>query len=133
MVGIFRKLLGGDSNERVLDQMRPLVDRVNALEPEVQPLSDEDLRARTDWLRERYRQGESLDDLLPDAFATIRESIRRATGGVERAFDVQVMGAVTLHRGQIAEMRTGEGKTLVATIAIYLNALAGEGVHSVTV
>src|SRR5690606_10330847 len=105
----------------------------NALEAEVQPLSDEDLRARTDWFRERYAQGESLDDLLPEAFATIREAIRRATGGRERAYDVQLMGAITLHRGQVAEMRTGEGKTLVATIAIYLNAIAGDGVHSVTV
>ncbi len=133
MVGIFRKLMGGDSNERVLDQMRPLVERINALEADVQPLSDEELRARTDWFRERYQQGESLDDLLPEAFATVREAIRRATDGRERAYDVQIMGAITLHRGMVAEMRTGEGKTLVATIAIYLNALAGEGVHSVTV
>ncbi|MQC17443.1 MAG: preprotein translocase subunit SecA [Chloroflexi bacterium] len=134
MVGMFRKILGGgDSNERVLKGLAPLVEQVNALEPEVQPLSDDALRAKTDEFRARYDAGETLDDLLPEAFAVVREAIRRATGGVERAYDVQIMGAVTLHRGQIAEMRTGEGKTLVATIAMYLNALSGEGIHAVTV
>ncbi|MGE3961873.1 MAG: preprotein translocase subunit SecA [Dehalococcoidia bacterium] len=134
MVGMFRKLMGGgDSNDRVLKQMQPLVDQINALEADIQPLSDEALRAKTDEFRARYDGGESLDALLPEAFAVIRESIRRATGGVERAYDVQLMGAITLHRGQIAEMRTGEGKTLVATMAIYLNAIAGEGLHAVTV
>jgi len=134
MVSMFKRLLGaGDSNDRVLKQMQPLVDRINALEADIQPLSDEALRAKTDEFRARLEQGETLDQLLPEAFAVAREAIRRATGGVERAYDVQLMGAITLHRGQIAEMRTGEGKTLVATIAIYLNALSGEGVHSVTV
>ena len=118
MVGMFRKILGGgDSNERVLKGLAPLVEQVNALEAEVQPLSDDALRAKTDEFRARYDAGETLADLLPEAFAVVREAIRRATGGVERAYDVQIMGAVTLHRGQIAEMRTGEGKTLVATIA----------------
>ena len=134
MVSMFKKLLGGgDSNERVLKQMQPLVDAINALEAEVQPLSDEALRAKTDEFRARIEEGETLDDLLPEALAVAREAIRRATGGVERAYDVQLMGAITLHRGQVAEMRTGEGKTLVATLAIYLNALAGRGIHSVTV
>ncbi len=134
MVGMFRKLLGGgDSNERVLKNMQPLVDRINALEADIQPLSDEALRAKTDEFRARYADGETLDDLLPEALAVVREAIRRATDGVERAYDVQLMGAITLHRGQIAEMRTGEGKTLVATMAIYLNAIAGLGLHAVTV
>ena len=134
MVSMFRKILGaGDSNERVLKQMQPLVDRINALEAGIQPLSDEALRAKTDEFRARFGQGETLDDLLPEAFAVAREAIRRATGGVERAYDVQLMGGITLHRGQIAEMRTGEGKTLVATLAMYLNALASEGIHAVTV
>jgi len=131
MVGIFRKLLGGDSNERVLTQMRPTIDRINSLEPEVQALTDEGLRAKTEEFRQRLDAGESLDDLLPEAFAVIRESIRRTMD--QRAFDVQLMGAITLHRGQVAEMRTGEGKTLVATIALYLNALTSEGIHSITV
>ncbi|MBM3140300.1 MAG: preprotein translocase subunit SecA [Chloroflexi bacterium] len=131
MVGIFRKILGGDSNERVLQKMQPLVDRINALGPEVAEQSDEELRASTEAFRERIRGGESLDDVLPEAFAVAREAIARATG--ERAYDVQLLGAVTLHRGSIAEMRTGEGKTLVATIALYLNALEGQGAHLVTV
>jgi len=131
---MFRKILGGgDSNERVLKGLYPLVDQINALEPEIQPLSDDALRAKTEEFRARFDAGETLDDLLPEAFAVVREAIRRATDGVERAYDVQLMGAITLHRGQIAEMRTGEGKTLVATIAMYLNALAGEGIHAVTV
>ncbi|MEI7925233.1 MAG: preprotein translocase subunit SecA [Chloroflexota bacterium] len=132
MVGIFRKLLGGgDSNERVVSKMAPLVERVNALSEDCAALSDEALGARTADFRARLAAGETLDDLLPEAFAVVREAIARKTG--ERAYDVQLMGAMTLHRGQIAEMRTGEGKTLVATIAIYLNALDGKGVHSITV
>ncbi|MGE3855435.1 MAG: preprotein translocase subunit SecA [Dehalococcoidia bacterium] len=132
MVGIFRKILGGgDSNERVISKMQPLVDRINALSDEYAALSDDELSAKTSAFRARLAQGETLDDLLVEAFATIREAIARKTG--ERAYDVQLMGAVTLHRGQIAEMRTGEGKTLVAPIAIYLNALDGQGVHSITV
>ena len=132
MVGIFRKLLGGgDSNERVVSRMTPLVERINAFSEDCAALSDDELGARTADFRARLAQGESLDDLLPEAFAVVREAIARKTG--ERAYDVQLMGAMTLHRGQIAEMRTGEGKTLVATIAIYLNALDGEGVHSITV
>ncbi len=131
MVGMFRKLLGGDSNERVVKQMQPLVQRINALSDQIAALDDEALRAKTDEFRARLDGDEELDALLPEAFAVIREAIARTKG--ERAYDVQLMGAITLHRGQIAEMRTGEGKTLVATIAIYLNALPQEGVHSVTV
>ena len=131
MVGFLRKMLGGDSNERVLSDMRALVDAINARGPEYVELSDDDLRARTDAFRARLASGETLDDVLPEAMAVAREGIARATG--ERAFDVQLLGAITLHRGAIAEMRTGEGKTLVAAIALYLNALDGEGAHLVTV
>ena len=131
MVGFFKKIVGGDSNERVLKGMRPTVDAVNALGDEIGALSDEALRAKTDEFRARLDDGESLDDLLPEAFAVGREAIDRALG--ERAYNVQIMGALALHRGSIAEMRTGEGKTLVATIATYLNALEGRGVHGVTV
>jgi preprotein translocase subunit SecA len=132
MVGMFRRLLGGgDSNERVVSKMQPLVDRINALSEECAALSDEALGAKTAEFRARLDDGATLDDLLPEAFAVVREAIARKKG--ERAYDVQVMGAITLHRGQIAEMRTGEGKTLVATIAIYLNALDRQGVHSITV
>ena len=132
MVSMFRKLLGGgDSNERVLGKMQPMVDRVNSFASEIGALSDDDLGAKTEAFRARLAAGETLDDLLPEAFAVIREAIARKNG--ERAYDVQLMGALTLHRGQIAEMRTGEGKTLVATIAVYLNALDGEGVHAITV
>ncbi|MFA7248694.1 MAG: preprotein translocase subunit SecA, partial [Dehalococcoidia bacterium] len=132
MVGIFRKILGGgDSNERVLDRMQPLIARINDLAPGLLSMSDGDLAAKTVEFRSRLAQGESMDDLLPEAFAVAREAIARRTG--ERAYDVQLMGAISLHRGQIAEMRTGEGKTLVATIAIYLNALDQQGVHSITV
>ncbi|MDA0269697.1 MAG: preprotein translocase subunit SecA, partial [Chloroflexi bacterium] len=131
MVGIFRKLLGSDSNERVIKEMTPLVARINTFSESIGALSDADLRAQTDRFRERLEAGESLEDLLPEAFATIRESIDRTMQ--QRAFDVQLMGAITLHRGQVAEMKTGEGKTLVATIATYLNALEGRGIHAVTV
>jgi preprotein translocase subunit SecA len=134
MVGLFRKIMaGGATNEKVVKELEPFVERVNAFEPEIQALDDAGLRAKTDEFRARLDSGERLDDVLEEAFAVAREAIRRATGGVERAFDVQLMGAITLHRGQVAEMKTGEGKTLVATIAIYLNALDRQGVHSVTV
>ena len=132
MVSMFRKLLGGgDSNDRVIGRMQGLVDQVEALSDATAALDDAELAACTVDFRARLAEGETLDDLLPEAFAVVREAIARKTG--ERAYDVQLMGAITLHRGQIAEMRTGEGKTLVATIAIYLNALDGKGVHSITV
>jgi len=121
----------GTQNERELKRLRPLVARINDLEPSIQPLADAELRGRTDTLRARVRQGESLDDVLPDAFAVAREAGRRVL--TMRHFDVQLIGGMVLHSGRIAEMKTGEGKTLVATLPAYLNALAGKGVHVVTV
>ena len=121
----------GDSNEKELRQLQPFVEEINKLEPEIEALSDDQLRAKTDEFRSRLASGETLDDLLPEAFAAVREASRRKTG--LRHFDVQLTGGVVLHQGKIAEMKTGEGKTLVATLALYLNALAGEGAHLVTV
>ena len=121
----------GSSNERKLKKYGPIVAQINALEPEVAALSDDDLRARTEAFRKRLQDGAELDDLLPEAFATVREAAKRAIG--QRHFDVQLVGGMVLHEGRIAEMKTGEGKTLVATLAVYLNALAGKGVHVVTV
>src|SRR5712671_4316525 len=121
----------GTQNERELKRLRPVVGQVNALEPVIQPLSDEALRAKTDEFRQRLAQGETLDDLLPEAFAVVREVGRRVLN--MRHFDVQLIGGATLHKGRIAEMKTGEGKTLVATLPAYLNALEGNGVHVVTV
>ncbi len=121
----------GTSNERTLKRLQPLVARINELEPTVKPLSDEQLRAKTAEFRERLERGESLDDLLPEAFAVVREAAVRTLG--MRHFDVQLIGGIVLHQGKIAEMRTGEGKTLVATLPAYLNALTGKGVHVVTV
>src|SRR5438876_2603058 len=121
----------GTKNERELKAIRPLVQRINALEPPLLPLSDDDLRARTTAFRERQAQGAPLDDLLPEAFAVVREAGRRVLN--MRHFDVQLIGGLALHRGMIAEMKTGEGKTLVATLPAYLNSLTGKGVHIVTV
>jgi preprotein translocase subunit SecA len=123
--------LFGSSNERKIRQMRPMVAQINELEPSMTALSEEELRAKTDELRQRRSRGESLDDLLPEAFAACREAGRRYLN--MRHFDVQLMGGMVLHGGSIAEMVTGEGKTLVATLAAYLNALDGRGVHVVTV
>ena len=125
------KSVFGSSNERFIKKLRPLVAAINEIEPALEKLTDEDLKARTDWLRGRLDEGESLDDILCDAFATVREAAKRTLG--QRHFDVQLMGGVVLHRGMIAEMTTGEGKTLVATLSVYLNALSGKGVHVVTV
>jgi preprotein translocase subunit SecA len=121
----------GTANERELKRLRPVVARINELESSVTNLSDADLKARTAAFRERVARGESLDDLLPEAFATVREAGRRVMN--MRHFDVQLIGGMVLHGGKIAEMKTGEGKTLVATLPAYLNALAGKGVHVVTV
>ena len=131
MLSALAKRIFGSANDRYINSLKPIVAAVNALEPAVQALSDEDLRARTVWLRERLAKGETLEDVLPDAFATVREAAIRTLG--QRHFDVQLMGGVVLHRGAISEMKTGEGKTLVATLAVYLNALEGNGVHVVTV
>ena len=119
-----------DSNEAELRRLRKVVEKINALEPATKALSDDALRARTSEFRERLAKGETLDDILPEAFATVRDAARRTIG--QRHFDVQLMGAMALHKGHIAEMKTGEGKTLVASAALYLNALAGKGAHLVT-
>src|ERR671918_646414 len=121
----------GTANDRELKRMRPFVVEINAKEPEIQTLTDEQLRGKTAEFRQRVADGESLDDLLPEAFATVREAGRRVLG--MRHFDVQLIGGMVLHHGKIAEMKTGEGKTLVATLPAYLNALEGKGVHVVTV
>jgi preprotein translocase subunit SecA len=131
MLGALAKKIFGSANERRLKTYAPKVKAINALEGEVTALSDEDLQARTLAFREQLANGKSLDDLLVPAFATVREAARRVLG--QRHFDVQLIGGMVLHEGAIAEMRTGEGKTLVATLAVYLNALAGRGVHVVTV
>ncbi len=127
---VFKKIFGS-RNERLIKQYSQAVRAINALEPATQALSDEQLRAKTDEFRQRYQQGESLDKLLPEAFAVVREGGKRALG--MRHFDVQLIGGMVLHYGKIAEMRTGEGKTLVATLPVYLNAISGKGVHVVTV
>ncbi|HEV2285446.1 MAG TPA: hypothetical protein VGR80_05345, partial [Steroidobacteraceae bacterium] len=121
----------GSRNERLLRGYARYVRAANQLESQIQPLTDEALRARTDEFRNRLKEGASLDELLPEAFAVVREASRRTLG--LRHFDVQLIGGIVLHKGMIAEMRTGEGKTLMATLPAYLNALGGEGVHIVTV
>ncbi len=131
MFGAIARRIFGTANERYLRRLHPQVEAINALEPELEELSDEALRARTEEFHIRVREGESLDDLLVEAFATVREAAKRTLG--QRHFDVQLLGGIVLHRGQIAEMKTGEGKTLVATLPIYLNALTGGGAHVVTV
>jgi len=127
---ISRKLIGTD-NDRTLKRIRPLVEAINAFEPRVQGLSDDQLRVKTAEFKEKLSQGATLDDILPEAFAVVREASRRTTR--MRHFDVQLVGGAVLHQGKIAEMKTGEGKTLVATLPAYLNALTGKGVHIVTV
>jgi len=129
MIKIFNKLL--DFNEKELKKLRPLVEKINSLEPEMKKLKDSDFPKKTESFKKRIEKGEALDDLLPEAFALAREVIFRVVG--ERAFDVQLMAAITLHQGRIAEQKTGEGKTLSAAIAAYLNGLSGKGVHIVTV
>ena len=131
MIGAIARRLFGTANERYLKGLQKDVDATNALESALEALSGDELRARTPWLRQRLNDGEELDSLLADAFATVREAAKRTLG--QRHFDVQLMGGIVLHRGMIAEMKTGEGKTLVATLAVYLNALADKGVHVVTV
>ncbi|MEX6456265.1 preprotein translocase subunit SecA [Moraxella osloensis] len=128
------KMIGkviGTKNDRELKRMRKLVDKINALEPKIQPLSDEALKQKTAEFKTQFEQGTSLDNILPEAFAVCREASSRVLG--MRHYDVQLIGGITLHEGKIAEMRTGEGKTLMATLAIYLNAISGKGVHVVTV
>ena len=131
MIGGIARRLFGTANDRVVRELRTVVDHINSLEPAVAALTDAQLTARTGEFRQRIANGETLGSLLPEAFATVREAARRTLG--ERHYDVQLIGGMVLHQGKIAEMRTGEGKTLVSTLAVYLNALAGKGVHVVTV
>ncbi len=131
MFSAIAKSLFGSANDRYLNSLQKDVDAINGLEAELEALSDDAIRARTETFRERLKAGETADDILVEAFATVREASKRTLG--LRHFDVQMLGGIVLHRGQIAEMKTGEGKTLVSTLAVYLNALSGEGVHVVTV
>jgi len=131
MIGNLVKKVFGSKNERELKKLEPVVDKINSLEPEFEALTDEQLQAKTDEFRQRLNNGDTLDQLLPEAFATVREASKRVLG--MRPFDVQLIGGMVLHGGKIAEMKTGEGKTLMATLPIYLNALSGKGVHVVTV
>src|ERR1700758_2695635 len=131
MIGAIAHKLFGSSNERRIKSYLPRVAEINALEKQLEALSDEALRARTDEFKKQVAAGTDLDDILVPAFATVREAAKRTLG--PRHFDVQLIGGMILHEGRIAEMKTGEGKTLVATLAVYLNAIAGRGVHVVTV
>ena len=118
-------------SEKEVKRIMPLVTKINGLEEEISKLSDSELRNKTEEFKNRLQAGETLDDLLPEAFAVVREASKRVLG--MRHFDVQLIGGIILHQGRIAEMKTGEGKTLVATLPVYLNALTGEGVHVITV
>src|SRR6056297_3500981 len=129
----FLKKIFKDPNEKELEKLEPIVDEINNLESEMKSLSDSELKAKTEEFKERYTGGESLDELLVEAFAVVREAAQRSTEEGFRHFDVQLVGGIVLHQGKIAEMKTGEGKTLVATLPVYLNALTGKGVHVVTV
>ena len=131
MLAALAKSIFGSSNDRYVRSMGKIVETIAGFEPTISAMTDDELRGQTDIFRARLAEGVKLDDLLPEAFATVREAARRTLG--QRHFDVQMIGGIALHRGEIAEMRTGEGKTLVATLATYLNALPGNGVHVVTV
>src|SRR6476660_975335 len=131
MLNVLVRAVFGTKHERDAKRMRPAVEAINAQEPALQSLSDSELRAKTDELRKRLADRAEVDDLLVEAFAVCREAARRTVR--MRHFDVQLMGGMVLHQGKISEMATGEGKTLVATLAVTLNALAGRGVHVVTV
>jgi preprotein translocase subunit SecA len=131
MIGRFLTQIFGSKNERELKKLYPLVEAINALEPEMQALTDDQLKGQTPRLKARLADGETMDDLLPEAFATVREASVRVLG--MRHYDVQLIGGMVLHDGKISEMKTGEGKTLVATLPAYLNALGGRGVHVITV
>ncbi|HEX3858524.1 MAG TPA: preprotein translocase subunit SecA, partial [Pseudolabrys sp.] len=131
MIGAVARKLFGSANERRIRAYQPRVAEINALEKELEALSDEALKARTAEFKQQVAGGKSLDDILVPAFATVREAAKRTIG--QRHFDVQLIGGMILHEGKIAEMKTGEGKTLVATLAVYLNAVSGRGVHVVTV
>lgn len=130
MLSLVQKIIGS-RNERFIKKVSRIVQKINSLEPEFEKLSDEQLKAKTFEYRERLANGEILDNLLPEAFATVREAGKRTKN--MRHYDVQLIGGIVLHQGKVAEMRTGEGKTLVATLPAYLNALTGDGVHVITV
>ena len=129
-MGLIEKIFGTHS-ENELKRIYPIVDRIDALEPEIQVLSDQELKDKTREFKQRLSDGETLDDILPEAYAVVREAAKRSLG--MRHYRVQLIGGIILHQGRIAEMRTGEGKTLVSTLPAYLNALSGKGVHIVTV
>ena len=131
MISALAQRLFGSANDRIIKTHRRTVDEINTLETQLTPLSDDELQARTQLFRERLGKGEDLDSLLIEAFATVREAAKRTLG--QRHYDVQLIGGIVMHHGTIAEMKTGEGKTLVATLPVYLNALSGKGVHVVTV
>ncbi len=131
MIGGVLKKIFGSQNERNLKRLVPIVDEISVFEPGIRELSDAQLRGKTAEFRQRLEKGEELDDLLPEAFAVVREASARVLG--MRPFDAQMIGGIVLHQGKISEMKTGEGKTLVATMPIYLNALSGKGVHLITV
>ena len=118
-------------SEKEVKRVMPIVQKINSLEPSIQELTDEELMAKTPYFKEQLKNGKTLDDILPEAFAVVREAAKRVLG--MRHFDVQLIGGIILHQGRIAEMKTGEGKTLVATLPVYLNALEGKGVHVITV
>ena len=129
-MGLFSKIFGTYS-EKEVKRIMPIVDKINGLEPEISKLSDEELTGKTQEFKKRLNEGETLDDILPEAFAVVREASKRVLG--MRHFDVQLIGGIILHQGRIAEMKTGEGKTLVATLPVYLNSLTEKGVHVITV
>ena len=128
-MSLISKIFG--DNDRVVRKYHSVIDHINELEPEFEALSDEELRAKTDEFRQRLAEGETLDDLLPEAFAAVREAAKRKVG--QRHYDVQLVGGIVLHQGKISELKTGEGKTLTSTLPLYLNALEGRGAHLVTV
>src|SRR5262245_3225705 len=128
-MSLLTKIFGG--NDKEVRKYEPRVEAINALEPEFEALSDDDLAAKTAEFRQRLGDGETVDDLLPEAFAAVREAARRKVG--QRHYDVQLIGGIVLHEGKISELKTGEGKTLTATLPLYLNALEGKGSHLVTV
>src|SRR3990172_8420381 len=130
MFSFFKKIIG-TNNEREINRLMPVVEQINSLESNISVLSDEQLKDRTSEFKSRLSAGETLNDILPEAFAVVREASKRVLK--MRHFDVQLLGGIILHEGVIAEMKTGEGKTLVATLPVYLNALEGKGVHVVTV
>ena len=129
-MGLFEKIFGTYS-DRAIKQIKPIVEEINSLEPTMKAKSDSELKEMTSIFKKRLAEGEDLDDILPEAFAVVREAAWRVLG--QRHYDVQLIGGIVLHQGRIAEMKTGEGKTLVSTLPAYLNALSGKGVHLVTV